>query len=178
MLGFSFYLNKARAQYPGFFMGLVMLSIIVAVSSNMAIGKDLSIPWYVPDDFKWFKEATIGKCIIMGKNTWDSLPFKPLPGRRNIVVSTDPARDFPGAERAFTIEDAIDMADGDAFFIGGSMIYQQALKIADVMYISEIPVHVEPPFVSFPEFSNADWSESGRIKRDGFSIVKFTRLSA
>jgi dihydrofolate reductase len=153
-----------------------VLSIIVAVSSNMAIGKDSSIPWHVPDDFRWFKEVTIGKCIIMGKNTWDSLPLKPLPGRRNIVVSTDLERKFPGAERAFTIEEAISMADGDAFFVGGSMIYRHALKIADVMYMSKIPVYVDPPFVSFPDFSRSDWSEAEQIKRDGFSVVKLTRL--
>ena len=89
-----------------------MLSIIVAVAGNRAIGKDNQLLWHLPEDMRYFRETTRGKPVIMGRKTWESLPekFRPLPGRRNIVVSRNPDYVAAGAELAASLDDAVRLA--------------------------------------------------------------------
>ena len=111
-----------------------MISLIAAVAKNLAIGKDGQLLWHLPEDMRYFRETTRGKPVIMGRKTWESLPdvFRPLPGRRNIVISRNPAYDAPGATLAGSLEEAVRLAQDDAevFVIGGAEIYRQALPLA------------------------------------------------
>src|SRR5471030_184168 len=100
-----------------------MITLVVAIAGNGVIGKNGAIPWRLPDDMKRFKALTVGHTVVMGRKTWDSLPPKnrPLPGRRNVVVTRDAGWRAEGAER-MSLEDAL-KADADIFVIGGAEIY-------------------------------------------------------
>ena len=142
-----------------------MLSIIVAVAGNRAIGKDNQLLWHLPEDMRYFRETTRGKPVIMGRKTWESLPekFRPLPGRRNIVVSRNPDYVAAGAELAASLDDAVRLAghDGEVFVIGGETIYRQALPLADRLYLTEIREAVEGD-AFFPALAPSDWEEIAR----------------
>src|SRR3954466_13080151 len=94
---------------------------------------DGALPWHLPEDMRRFKELTMGSTVVMGRVTWESLPekFRPLPGRRNIVVTHQQSYDAPGAETAFSLEDALGAAEGGIWVIGGASIYEQALPFAN-----------------------------------------------
>jgi len=120
------------------------LTLIVAYSTNRAIGRDNALPWKLPGDLAHFKRSTLGHPIIMGRKTWDSLG-RPLPGRANIVVSRNPAFEAAGATVVPTLEAAI-AACGDsaeAFVIGGAQIYTQALALASRVLATEVHAEVE-----------------------------------
>lgn len=104
------------------------------------IGDGLSMPWHIPEDMAFFKEATLGRPVVMGRATWDSIPetFRPLPGRENIVCSRDPHWSAEGARRAGSLSQALVMAGPDAAVIGGGQIYAAALASADECLITEI----------------------------------------
>jgi len=118
-----------------------MLSLIVAVAANGAIGKDNALPWRLPGDLRNFKKLTAGKTLIMGRKTFESLPGM-LPNRRHIVLTSDPdyACFNPGIEKADSLEDAIIKASSDsgAFIIGGGSVYREALPLCERLYITEI----------------------------------------
>jgi dihydrofolate reductase len=117
-----------------------MISIIVAIAEDNGIGNKNELLWHLPEDLKRFKALTIGKTIIMGKKTWESLPRRPLPGRENIIITDDPDDSFEGAIAAFSIEDAISkcIRSDEVFIIGGGSIYRQFMPIADRLYITHI----------------------------------------
>ena len=102
--------------------------LVVAIADNGVIGKDGAIPWHISDDLKRFKALTMDKTIVMGRKTWDSLPRKPLPGRRNIVVTRDEHWRADGAE-SMSLNQALALPD--VFVIGGAEIYREALARAD-----------------------------------------------
>jgi dihydrofolate reductase len=110
-----------------------------AQAANGVIGRDGAIPWRLPEDVAYFRELTMGSTVVMGRRTWDSLPprFRPLPGRRNVVLTRDPAWHAEGAEVAGSVADAL-RADGDVWVIGGAEIYRAALPHADVAVITEL----------------------------------------
>jgi dihydrofolate reductase len=142
-----------------------MLSIIAAVARNGVIGKDNQLLWHLPEDMRHFRETTRGKPVIMGRNTWESLPdaFRPLPGRHNIVISRNPAYQPAGATLASTLEDAI-LKAGDAeevFVIGGAELYRQALPIADRLYLTEIDQDYEGD-AFFPDIPKTCWERVSR----------------
>ncbi len=116
-----------------------MISIIVAFDRNNAIGKNNDIPWHLSDDLKRFKQITMGHTVIMGRNTWESLPFKPLKGRRNIVVSRT-MQPTEGCEVVRSIEQATTLItdNEEAFIIGGAEIYKQTVDIADRFIITHV----------------------------------------
>ena len=125
-----------------------MLNMIVAVDNELGIGKGNSLPFHIPEDLKRFKKLTSGKTVIMGKNTWDSLPIKPLPDRDNIVVTSNPFKlneenyfldNFLAVtmEKAKTIARIVD----DVFIIGGQTIYEQFIDLADRIYITHVLEH-------------------------------------
>ncbi|MDA3833265.1 MAG: dihydrofolate reductase [Spirochaetales bacterium] len=136
-----------------------MISIIVAVASNNAIGKNNELLWHIPDDLKRFKKLTLGHCLIMGKKTWFSLPRRPLPGRNNIVMTDDPCECIGGGcITAYSVEDALSKCEEgkEVFVIGGGSVYRQFLDLADRLYLT----HVHRDFDAdtfFPDIDPGVW---------------------
>ncbi|KRA00835.1 dihydrofolate reductase [Achromobacter sp. Root565] len=138
------------------------LTLIVAYSTNRAIGRDNALPWKLPGDLAHFKRSTLGHPIIMGRKTWDSLG-RPLPGRSNIVISRNPDFSAAGAILAPTLEAAV-AACGDideAFVIGGAQIYAQALPLARRVLATEVHADVEGD-AFFPLLPSFQWQETAR----------------
>src|SRR6201986_4150934 len=111
------------------------VTLVLAAADNGRIGKDGGIPWHISDDLKRFKALTMDKTIVMGRKTWDSLPKKPLPGRRNIVVTRDEHWKADGAE-SMSLNQALALPD--VFVIGGAEIYRLALARADRIELTEV----------------------------------------
>lgn len=118
---------------------LPKVTIVVARASNFVIGNNGDIPWYIPDDLKHFKKVTMGKPVIMGRRTYDSIG-RPLPGRHNVVVSRNPDLKIQGVDVVSSIEEAIKLCDGEeeVCLIGGGQIYQEGLKFASKAIVTEI----------------------------------------
>jgi dihydrofolate reductase len=161
----------------------VTIALVAAVARGGVIGRDGGVPWHLAEDLARFKSLTTGHAVVMGRKTWDSLPerFRPLPGRRNIVVTRDPEWQADGAERAGSLDEALASAAEDArvFVIGGAQIYRQALPLADELLLTEIDLEVEGD-AFFPEFDRADFDETSRephIAEDGtrFAFVDYRR---
>lgn len=144
----------------------VKLSMIVARSQNGIIGRDGGLPWKLSDDLKMFKRTTMGHPIIMGRHTWESLPRKPLPGRQNIVITKDwayaaiGARVYSNLNAAINAARAIATKDGveEVFIIGGQSLFERALPMTDILYISEVEAEVEGD-VTFPDFDESAFEE-------------------
>jgi dihydrofolate reductase len=117
-----------------------MISIIVAISEDYGIGYRNGLLWHLPEDLKRFKKLTLGHTVIMGKKTWESLPRKPLPGRKNIVITDVPDEIIEFSTTAYSIEDALSKCrnDDEIFIIGGGSIYRQFMPVADRLYITHI----------------------------------------
>jgi dihydrofolate reductase len=145
-----------------------MISIIVAVSENLAIGKDNKLLWHISEDLKYFKRITAGHTVIMGRKTWESIG-RPLPNRRNIVVSRSLKADsLPGADLFPSLEDALSASGGEGerseevFVIGGGEIYRQALPLADKIYLTRVHINISDADTFFPDFDKEVWRETGR----------------
>jgi dihydrofolate reductase len=134
------------------------ISIIVAVAENNAIGKDNDLLWHISDDLKRFKRITSGHKMIMGKNTFLSLPIRPLPNRISVVITDDQNDNYEGCIMAYSIEDAISKceADEECFIIGGGSIYRQFLPLADKLYLTKVGRSYEAD-IFFPEINEAEW---------------------
>jgi dihydrofolate reductase len=135
-----------------------MISIIVAVSEDWGIGKDNELLWHISEDLKRFKRLTSGNAIIMGKKTWESLPKKPLPNRKNIVLTDNPGEIIENAVTAYSIEDSLAKCTPgeEIFIIGGGSIYRQFMQIADRLFITH--VHRKAPAdIYFPEIDMKIW---------------------
>jgi dihydrofolate reductase len=142
-----------------------MISLIVAVSEDWGIGKNNELLWHISEDLKRFKKLTLGKTILMGKNTWESLPKRPLPGRKNIVLTDNPAEIIEGALTAYSIDDAMGKCDTneEIFVIGGGSIYRQFMPVADRLYITH--VHLKAPAdIYFPEINHDEWQVEHKEK--------------
>lgn len=139
----------------------MIISLIVAVAENGVIGKKgMVLPWRLPADLAHFKKVTFGKPIIMGRATYETIG-RPLPGRLNIIVSRDRAYPAEGCTVVSSLEAALDAA-GDAaevFIIGGGQIFEQALPLAEKMYLTR--VHAEPEGDVFFRYNQTEWEESG-----------------
>ncbi|AMS15457.1 diacylglycerol kinase [Pseudomonas chlororaphis] len=139
------------------------LSLIAALGENRVIGVDNSMPWHLPGDFKYFKATTLGKPIIMGRKTWDSLG-RPLPGRLNIVVSRQADLRLEGAEVYPSLEAAVARAEEwaleqgvtELMLIGGAQLYAQGLEQADRLYLTRVALSPEGD-AWFPEFDLNQW---------------------
>ncbi len=159
-----------------------VISLVVAAADNNVIGKDNAMPWHIPEDFKHFKEVTMGKPCIMGRKTFESILAslgKPLPGRVNIIVSR---RNFqhPGALTCKDLEEAIDQAtktgSPEICIIGGAQIYKQALEqnLADTIHLTR--VHQSPEGDAFFPALGPEWAEQSRDGRDGFTFLTLKRM--
>lgn len=134
------------------------LTLIAAVGENMEIGKKGRLVWHIPEDLRHFKDLTMGGAIIMGRNTWESLPKRPLPGRQNIVVTGQSGYEAPGADRASSLEEAIEMAKGSrAFIIGGESVYRSALPLATRLELTRIMATDSEADTWFPSLEESQW---------------------
>lgn len=130
------------------------IALVVAAARNGVIGRDGDMPWRLSSDLKRFKSITMGRPIIMGRKTWESLG-RPLPGRQNIVITRQPDFTAPGAEVASSLDEALERAralagEGGVFIIGGGEIYRQAIPQADRLHVTHVEAEVEGDTV-FPE---------------------------
>ena len=138
-----------------------MISIIVAIAANYAIGKKGDLLCHLPEDLKHFKTITSGKTVMMGERTFFSLPKHPLPNRRNIVLTDVAGKTFEGAEAVYSIDEMEKAVQGEeeAFVIGGGMVYRQMMERADKLYITHIHHSWEDADTFFPEIDPAIWKQ-------------------
>ena len=138
-----------------------MISIIVAIAENYAIGKKGDLLCHMPEDLKHFKQVTSGKTVLMGERTFFSLPKHPLPNRRNIVLTDVPGKTFEDAEAVYSLEElcAKVSQEEEAFVIGGGMVYRQMLPLADKLYITHIHHSWPDADTFFPEIDPAVWKQ-------------------
>lgn len=160
-----------------------MISIIVAVSEDWGIGKDNKLLWHISEDMKRFKKLTSGNTVIMGKKTWESLPWRPLPGRKNIVLTDDPQECIDYSVTAYSIEDALSKCEKgeEIFVIGGGSVYCQFMPVADRLYITHIH-RTAPADVFFPKIDPDIWEviekeefEESEINNIPYTYIKYER---
>ena len=135
------------------------ITLVAAMAANRAIGLDGQMPWHLPRELKHFKETTMGKPIVMGRKTWESIG-RALPGRQNLVVTRNPDYIAPGCDVAGSLQDAVKMAAGEeVMIIGGGQLYTEAMPMADRMVLTR--VDCEPKADTwFPEWDEAQWAET------------------
>jgi dihydrofolate reductase len=138
------------------------ISMIVAVAEEGVIGLDGGIPWHISEDMRYFKKTTMGKPIIMGRKTWESMG-RPLPGRLNIVVSTQLPISTEGAVVVRDLDSALKAADGadEVMIIGGAGLYEQGLAVAQRVYLTEVHARYDGDTI-FPPIDPALWKEVSR----------------
>jgi dihydrofolate reductase len=145
---------------------MTRLVLIAGVARNGAIGRGNALLWRLPEDLKHFRRATLGHPVVMGRRTWDSLPaqFRPLPGRRNLVVTRNARWQADGAERAGSLDEALQRVAGapQAFVIGGGELYALALARADELLLTEIDADFPDADIFFPAWDRAQWREVAR----------------
>ncbi|MCD9121554.1 MULTISPECIES: dihydrofolate reductase [Cupriavidus] len=141
---------------------MTLLTLIVARARNGVIGRDNTLPWRLPEDLAHFKRTTMGAPVIMGRKTWESIG-RPLPGRRNIVVSRNPELRLDGAETASSLEDALRLCVGveQVFLIGGAQLYAEALPSADRLIVTEIDADIDGD-AHFPDIDPQRWIATER----------------
>lgn len=161
-----------------------MVAIVVAHSSNRVIGRDGALPWHLPTDLRHFRELTSGAAVVMGRKTFESLPpaFRPLPHRRNIVLSNDPTFHAEGAESMSSLATALEACNGDCFVIGGGATYEQALAYTDRVYATEVDAAIEGDTL-FPLLAEDEWrcvERSVSLSENGytFSFKRYERAPA
>jgi dihydrofolate reductase len=142
------------------------INLIAAMANNGVIGKDNAMPWHLPADFAWFKRHTLGHPVLMGRKTFESIG-KPLPGRRNVVITRNTDWRKAGVEVAPSLDAALALLNpsDDVFVIGGGDVYAQALPLADRLLITFVDVHIEGD-TRFPPWHRERWRETLREHRD------------
>ena len=135
-----------------------MISIIVAIAENYAIGKNNDLLWHIPEDLKRFKRLTTGHTIIMGKKTYESLPKRPLPNRRSIIITDNPDEEFEGCMTVYSIDHALKncLPSEENFIIGGASVYRQFLPFTDRLYLTIVHKSFDGD-VFFPELDFSEW---------------------
>jgi dihydrofolate reductase len=161
-----------------------MVCIVVARAGNGVIGRDGGLPWHLPTDMRRFRELTLGHTVLMGRRTFESIPdrYRPLPERRNLVLSSKPGWRAPGAEVFPDLADALDACDGDCFVIGGERTYGEALALAERVFATEVEGEIDGD-VFFPELAPGEWrrvQQSERVVENehGFSFCVYEREHA
>ena len=163
----------------------MIISAIVAVSNNLAIGIDNDLPWHMPADLKFFKETTKGHHVLMGRKSYDSIG-KPLPGRTNIVVTRQKEFYHSGVITRHSIEDgiqyAIDAHVDELFILGGANVYDQTQELWDQLYLTKIDAHIDNGTAFFPEIDYSKWQLDGEEKHlsdeknpHNYSFLKYIR---
>ncbi len=156
------------------------VSLVAAVARGGVIGQGGTIPWRIPEDMAHFRALTMGHPVVMGRRTWDSLPdrFRPLPGRRNVVVTRNPSWQADGAERAASLENALELVAGaeQVFVVGGGELYEAALSRADELVLTELALDAEGD-VAFPPWDRSAFDEVTRealVSGDGTALAFVT----
>ena len=141
----------------------MIISIIVAIAENRAIGFENKLLYWLPNDLKRFKALTTGHTIIMGRRTFESLPKGALPNRRNIVLSRQDIQ-FPGAERFSSLQAALEQCQNDeeVYIIGGASVYQEAMPLADKLCVTHIDDTPAEADAFFPEIDSSVWEEANK----------------
>jgi dihydrofolate reductase len=156
----------------------MIVALIAAVCENGVIGKDNALPWRISEDLKRFKSLTLGHPVVMGRKTYESIG-KPLPKRRNIVLTRDPGWSAEGAERAGSLAEAVEMAARSGaeklFIIGGEKVYRDALPHADLLYLTKVSGAYEGD-AFFPPFDASRFEEVEREEREGPPAFAFVTL--
>ena len=150
---------------------MTVLSMIVAMADNNVIGKNNDMPWHLPADLAYFKKITLGKPIIMGRKTFESIG-RPLPGRRNIVISRDKSYQAIGIDVVNSVEQALALVNGsvennavdEIMVIGGGAIYRHCLAQADRLYVTHIKANIEGD-TQFPDYNDGTWVKVNREVR-------------
>ena len=161
------------------------VSLIWAEGADRVIGRDGALPWRLPEDQQLFKRLTMGSTVVMGRATWDSLPasVRPLPGRRNVVLTRSGGWSAPGAVPAHSLDDALAQADGDVWVIGGASVYAAALDRA--AQVVRTRVHVQVDGDTFAPRLGPEWTLVDRDPPDGlhtsesgltYCVATFRRL--
>lgn len=142
----------------------MIVSLIVAASQNNVIGKKGQLPWHMPTDMKYFKDVTMGHCVIMGRKNYDSIPdrFRPLSGRTNIIVTRQKKISAPDCVVVNSIKEALETAkeknETEAFIIGGGEIFRHSMPVADKIYLTRIHANIDGD-VHFPSINMNEWKE-------------------
>ncbi len=161
------------------------ISIVVAMAANGVIGQDNELPWHLPADLKHFKQTTMGKPILMGRKTWESIG-RPLPGRTNIVITRDSSYYAAGCIVVDSIEAAISAAgeQDEVMVIGGAELYRQVLPYADTIYLTRIHERFEGD-TRFPEIPDTEWQQLERVDHEAdeinphaYSFIRLERIHA
>ncbi|WP_426359800.1 type 3 dihydrofolate reductase [Pseudocolwellia sp. HL-MZ19] len=144
---------------------MTILSMVVATANNRIIGKDNDMPWHLPADLAYFKKTTLGKPVIMGRKTYESIG-RPLPGRQNIVISRDENYKAEGIETVISVDAALALVNDveEVMVIGGGAIYQHCLPAADRLYITHIEAEIEGD-TQFPFYDTNIWKKVSSTKR-------------
>ncbi len=166
----------------------MIVSLIAAVAENMVIGKNNDLPWNLPDDMKYFMQTTKTHHVIMGRKNYESIPekFRPLPNRRNIVITRQQNFQAPGCDVVHSLDDALSIAqknnEAEVFIIGGAEIFKQGMKFTQRMYLTEIHAEVEGD-IYFPPFDKTEWKEISRTHHNederhkyAFDFVLYERI--
>ena len=152
------------------------LALIVAVSDNGVIGVNGQLPWHIPEDLKYFKANTTGHAIIMGRKTFDSIG-RPLPKRRNIVVTRNPDLEIEGVEVVNSLQAAIALArtdDEEPRIIGGSSLYDEAMPQVTTMFLTRVHREVEGD-TFFPAYDETQWRVTASTPADGYTFLTLER---
>lgn len=157
----------------------MIISMIAAMADNRIIGKDNQMPWYLPADFAWFKRCTMGKPVVMGRKTYESIG-RPLPGRLNIVISRDETLKIEGVTTVTSIEQALDVAGDveEVMIIGGGAIYASCLPMANKLYVTHIEAAIDGD-TQFPDWGDEfkeTYSETYQADEKNAYNMRFTVL--
>jgi dihydrofolate reductase len=159
-----------------------VISLVVARAANGAIGRNGGLPWHLPSDMRHFRELTTGQTVLMGRKTFESLPpkYRPLPKRRNLVLSSNPELELPGAEVSPDLASALEACERECFVIGGAVVYRETLPLAGRVHATEIEAEIDGD-VFFPELPSSEWrcvERSERIVENelafGFAVYERT----
>ena len=157
-----------------------MIKIIVATSKNRVIGDSNSLIWHLPADLKRFKEITTGNTIVMGRKTFESIG-RPLPNRRNIIITRDITYDVEGCEVVNSLEEALMICNNNCFIIGGGEIYSQTISIADQIYLTQVHEDFDGD-TTFPEIGS-EWKmvtsqdfEPDEKNRHSYSFIEYIKF--
>ncbi|MEX3072108.1 type 3 dihydrofolate reductase [Vibrio alginolyticus] len=157
----------------------MIISMIAAMADNRIIGKDNQMPWHLPADFVWFKRCTMGKPVVMGRKTYESIG-RPLPGRQNIVISRDEALRIEGVTTVTSIEQALEAAGDveEVMIIGGGAIYAACLPMAHKLYVTHIEAEIDGD-TQFPDWGSdfkETYSETYHADEKNAYNMRFTVL--
>ncbi|CAH1527638.1 type 3 dihydrofolate reductase [Vibrio rotiferianus] len=157
----------------------MIISMIAAMADNRIIGKDNQMPWHLPADFAWFKRCTMGKPVVMGRKTYESIG-RPLPGRLNIVISRDASLTIEGVTTVTSIENALDVVGevDEVMIIGGGAIYAACLPMANKLYVTHIEAEIDGD-TQFPDWGSEfkeTYSEAYQADEKNAYSMRFTVL--